>query len=56
MTPEQELIARLEACVEAADKLRAAQKAYMRNRGDENYGKQVGARASEYDELRRVLY
>lgn len=43
---------RLQNLVDLADNLRAAQKAYMANRGDEALGKAVGDAARAYDEAR----
>lgn len=41
--------------IEAADELRAAQKSYMADRGNEFKGKTVGAAAEKYDRLRKAI-
>jgi hypothetical protein len=48
-------LSRLRGVVEAADAIRAAQRAYMADRGNEAKGKAVGEAAAAYDRL-RVLF
>lgn len=47
----QVLIAHHEALKTASVALRNAQKAYMANRGNQEYGKQVAVKAKELDEV-----
>lgn len=46
------VVHKLETLVSLADALRAAQRAYMADRGNEELGKAVAAAARAYDEAR----